>query len=64
MLGEGGQFACQHLCPDRKAGWQRGLGGEESVLVQLFQRFADLLPPVLAWEPVEQAAHIPPSDCS
>lgn len=40
-------------------------GGEGSVLVQLFfQRFADWLPPAPAQEPIEQATHIPPSDCS
>lgn len=35
---ERGWFACQHLYPDREAGRQRGLGGEGSILVQLFKR--------------------------
>lgn len=55
-------IACQHLCADREAGWRRSLWG--SVLVQLFKRFADWLPPASVREPVEQAEHIPPSDCS
>lgn len=45
---ERGWFACQHLYPDREAGRQRGLGGEGSILVQLFK---DLLTGFLLCRP-------------
>lgn len=60
---ERGRFACQHLDPDREAGWQRGLGARGAFLVQLFKDcwLASSRVGPGAWE---QAAHIPPSDCS
>lgn len=56
-------FACQHLYPDTEAGRQRGLGVRGAFLVQLFKDcwLASSLVGPGAWE---QAAHIPPSDCS
>lgn len=51
----------------REREWGRpakGPWGRRERSSSAFQRFADWLPPALSQEPVEQAAHIPSSDCS